>query len=396
MQQAAVTIIGSGMAAYFLAMELRRCDAKIPIIILCENDGRFYPKPGLSSALYNQKKPAQLVTASAAAMAEKYDLQIETFAKVEQIDDTKQQLFYQQNGQQKHHAYQQLVLATGSKPKAIAIPGAELCYRVNSLEDYERLLPRLQTIGKITIIGAGLVGVEFAHDCIHAGYAVEMIAANPEALPGLVPASAGRRIREHLCGLGVRWHNVSQIDRIVQAQAGLQIHSPEMTHNADIILLATGLSANTDLTPADQPQWRGPHGFIVDRYARLSAKVYALGDCACIDSSHFTYVAPIKKQVAALAQTLLGKPTTISYPPMPVGLKTPTLPCSIIPVRIYQPGKWEDIQVEQDTYVSVYRDQKQQVHGVVLIGKAVASRDEWIAKMPPYLPGFAPDESSKA
>ena len=58
-----IVIVGSGMAAYFLAIAIREQDKQVPIIMLCEKDGRFYPKPMLSSAFYHDKSLEDIVTA---------------------------------------------------------------------------------------------------------------------------------------------------------------------------------------------------------------------------------------------------------------------------------------------------------------------------------------------
>ena len=67
-----VVIIGTGMAGYMLAIELRGLSSEVAITLVTENDGRYYPKPLLSSALHHKKSPAMLTTAQAEEMAEKY------------------------------------------------------------------------------------------------------------------------------------------------------------------------------------------------------------------------------------------------------------------------------------------------------------------------------------
>ena len=58
-------IIGSGLAGYMLAKELRKLDAQTPLIIITADDGAFYSKPLLSTALTQRKTPEQLVVTAA-------------------------------------------------------------------------------------------------------------------------------------------------------------------------------------------------------------------------------------------------------------------------------------------------------------------------------------------
>ena len=76
---------------------------------------------------------------------------------------------------------------------------------VNSMEDYEQLVDQLPQTKNLLIIGSGLVGVEFAHDLLHAGYKVSMVSQTPQALWGLVPSEIGSRCRDHLVSMGVDW-----------------------------------------------------------------------------------------------------------------------------------------------------------------------------------------------
>ena len=81
-----IVIIGSGMAGYFQAQSLRQADAAVKITVVAERDGRFYPKPMLSTALFHKKNVAKIITATAQEMAAQYRLDVLTNTKVEAID----------------------------------------------------------------------------------------------------------------------------------------------------------------------------------------------------------------------------------------------------------------------------------------------------------------------
>ena len=79
-----IIIIGSGMASYMLAIQIRSLDAQADIGIITKTDGRYYPKPLLSTAIYHKKKVEDIVTETASGMADKY--QIRVYTKEEVID----------------------------------------------------------------------------------------------------------------------------------------------------------------------------------------------------------------------------------------------------------------------------------------------------------------------
>ena len=70
MSEAAVLIIGSGLAGYNVARELRKLDANVPIVVVSRDHAGFYSKPMLSNALAGKKTAATLVMKSAEKMAE--------------------------------------------------------------------------------------------------------------------------------------------------------------------------------------------------------------------------------------------------------------------------------------------------------------------------------------
>jgi rubredoxin-NAD+ reductase len=84
-----VVILGTGLAGYTLAREIRRLNTELPLTLITADDGSAYSKPMLSNALTRGKTAAQLVSATAAQMAEQLDASIETRTTVVAIDREK-------------------------------------------------------------------------------------------------------------------------------------------------------------------------------------------------------------------------------------------------------------------------------------------------------------------
>ena len=106
---APIVIIGTGLAGYTTARELRKLDSETPLEVITADDGHFYSKPMISNALGRGQEPLDLPTGDAAKMAADLDARVRTRTRVDAIDRNAKQLSF--NGTTLD--YSQLVLATG-------------------------------------------------------------------------------------------------------------------------------------------------------------------------------------------------------------------------------------------------------------------------------------------
>jgi rubredoxin-NAD+ reductase len=335
-----IVIIGSGLAGYTVARELRKLDASSPLTIISADGGEFYAKPMLSNAFAQGKSAAQLVTTPAATMAAQLNATLLPRTQVTAIDPVKQSLTTASG----RIDYRRLVLAIGADPIRLPLGGnaADTVLSINDLDDYARFRARLTGHGRVAIIGAGLIGSEFANDLAGAGYHVMVVDPSPYPLASLVPEVAGHEVEAALRHAGVRWHGgrtVLSVDGESGAyRLGLNDGS---TIEADIVLSAVGLRPRTAL--AQSAGLAIDRGIVVDRYLRASAaNIFAIGDCAEIDGQVRPYVMPIMHAAKALAASLAGTPTTVVFPIMPVLVKTPACPVAVHPVARDAVGNWSN------------------------------------------------------
>src|SRR5690606_3718191 len=162
-----IIIIGAGLAAYTFAREFRKLDKATPLVLITADDGGFYSKPMLSNALAQKQEPAQLVTRSAEQMAAQLDMQVITRSPVTEIDVAGKKV-RTANGE---HEFDKLVLAIGSQPIRLPLAGnaASRVLSVNHVDDYAVFRSLLNAADEtarkqVTILGAGLIGCEFAND----------------------------------------------------------------------------------------------------------------------------------------------------------------------------------------------------------------------------------------
>lgn len=376
-----IIIIGAGLAGWTTARELRKLDTTTPVMMITADSGDFYAKPSLSNAFAQKRGPDQLVTTPAAKMAATLNVNLLANTSVQTIDPIAQTVATPDGT----YGYRHLVLATGAQPIRVPVSGdgAALVRSINSLDDFRVFHTNLlgtQTHSAVSdrpqkhvlIMGAGLIGCEFANDLALGGYAVSVVDPSPRPLAALLPQQAAEELQHALSALGVQWHfgaTVQSVERVppeilhppgYAASTEPNAYALRVTLSngivalADSVLSAIGLRA--DATLAQAAGLRCGRGILVDSQLRTSAPhIFALGDGAQYASapgapgqdaatpgSTLPYVMPIMNAARALAATLAGTPTELAFPLMPVAIKTPALPITISPPAPGLQGQWYD------------------------------------------------------
>lgn len=420
-----VIIIGSGMAGYTLARELRKLTTSLPIVMVCQDSGDSYAKPTLSNAYAQNKLADSIANASAAKMAETLNLTLLNFHQVTDINADEQVIVVRSlvnEASQTTLAYRDLVLATGAHSRLLPnlAVNHQTIFAVNHLDEYKSFQQRLNTLKsqksapvKVAIIGAGLIGCEFANDLIGqntdnetADITVAVFDKAARPLAQQLPSEAGIMLQDALTQSGVAFYlgtDITSITTNIDTSDNATVtisfdkDNQSQTFEADIVLIAIGLVANTDLAASANiaiasSQHINPtithlprtvqQGIKVDAYLATSAKhIYAIGDCANVMGSYMPYVMPLMNQAKALAKTLADPnmaPTKVAYPAMPVAIKTPSLPLVVLPVS----GQYSDDQLYWQTTLTTDgivmtahpKDDTNSILGFVLAGREAAKQ----------------------
>ena len=387
-------IIGAGLAGWTTIREFRKLDAATPIILVTSDNGDFYAKPSLSNAFAQKRTPDQLVSTPAAKMVETQNVTLMAYATVVALDTAAKTITVTSNGESQTLTYRRLVLATGAQAIRVPIAGnaAVKVQSINTLDDfrgfYSALSPHTISADSseihsktVLIMGAGLIGCEFANDLVHGSHRVVVVDPSDRPLSALLPVEAGQQLQAALGDLGIQWHFGTTVQAVDAAGAQLNVTLANgHTLAADAVLSAIGLRANTALAAAAGIACE--RGIVVDTLLQTSVEaVYALGDCAQYASAGqrtLPYVMPIMNAARALAATLAGTPTPLAFPLMPVAIKTPALPIVVSPPNPGQAGDWAADAADAAIVGSVWRfvDAAQAVRGFVLTGKQTARRME--------------------
>jgi rubredoxin---NAD+ reductase len=381
-QSRPIVIIGSGLAGYTVIRELRKIDKDVPITLITREPGYFYSKPMLSTAFANSKLAEQLISSSSDAMAEQLNLTVLGNTDVHSID-AQARLLRTSNGEV---GYSKLVLALGADQIELGLQGtaANQVMTVNDLEDYARFRGAIDGRKRVAILGAGLIGCEFANDLTLGGYSVDVIDLAPHALGRLLPEAAAIALEEKLSAVGVRWHFGDTAQSIDAHGNAIRITLANgSTIDTDVVLSAVGLRPRIQL--ARDAGIKTGLGIEVNRQLQTNLdSIYAIGDCAEVEGLVLPYVMPIMQAARALAPILLGQAASLQYPAMPVMVKTPAYPIVVSPPAKGAEGQWKNTNVDGGMLCR-FESGDGQLLGFALLGSATAERAALVKLLPPVL-----------
>jgi len=379
---APVVIIGTGLAGYNLAREFRKLDPQTPLLLITADDGRSYSKPLLSTGFAANKDADSLGMATAGAMAEQLNAEIRTHTRVTRLDPTHRRVWIGNEPV----SYRDLVLAWGAQTIRVPVEGdaADAVYPINDLHDYGRFRAAAAGKRRVLILGAGLIGCEFANDLLQGGHEVDLVAPSEQVMPGLLPLQAAEAVKRGLEGIGARFHLGATLERLQRSTDGLQATLSDGSQRAcDLVVSAVGLRPRTEL--AAEAGLEVKRGIVVDRLLKTSAEhVYALGDCAEVEGLSLLYVMPLMAGARALAKTLFGNPTFVSYGPMPVTVKTPACPVVVSMPAVGSAGSWS-VEARGNDVKALYLGACGELLGYALTGAAVQERLALNKQLPPVL-----------
>ena len=385
-----IVIIGSGMAGYTLAREFRKLNPDHELLMICADDAVNYAKPTLSNALVGNKAPEQIQLGDAEKMSTQLNMQIQTHTWVKEIHADLHELVIEKDGQQNIQSYSKLVLAVGANPIRLAIAGdgSDDIHVVNSLIDYRAFRENLAKCNdkRVVILGAGLIGCEFANDLQNTDHDVTVIDLSPRPLGRLLPAHVAEAFQQNLEQSGIRFVLSTTVEKVTKINDG-QDYAVTLANGqtlvADIVLSAIGLQPNISLAKTAEIQTS--RGVITNSLLETNqTDIFAIGDCAEVNGTLLPYVMPIMQQARALAKTLTGQTTSVHYPAMPVAVKTPAAPLTVLPAPLDVDVNWETEELE-DGMLAKASDAEGTLRGFVLLGPTAAKQRLTLTKLVPDL-----------
>ncbi len=213
--------------------------------------------------------------------------------------------------------YDKLIIATGSRPIIIPVPGVNLpgvlTYR--DLDDVQAMLLAARARGNAVVIGGGLLGLEAAAGLKEQGMDVTVVHLMPTLMERQLDAAAGHLLKKALEARGIRVLTKANTKTILGEKKVRAVQLEDGTVlPADLVIMAVGIRPNASL--AAEAGLIVNRGIVVDETMCTSDPgIFALGECVEAHGQCFGLVAPLYEMANVLAAQFLGDSGAKFVPP---------------------------------------------------------------------------------
>jgi 3-phenylpropionate/trans-cinnamate dioxygenase ferredoxin reductase component len=273
-------IVGGGLAGAIAAQTLREEGFDGKIALLGQEQNVPYERPPLSKDYLQGKADRESIYVNPEPWYTEHGVELRLNDAVTSLDPAARTVITAGGAQLR---YDKLLLATGSKPRRLNVPGADLegVYYLRNVEDSDRIKIEFARAKRVVIIGAGWIGLETAAAARAAGLDVTLLVSGDMPLqrvlgPEVAPIFAELH-RSHGVDLRYRTTAAELIERR-GAVTGI-ILSDGTKIDADMVIVGIGAAPRTDLAAA--AGLKIDNGIVVDEHLRTSdPDIFAAGDIA--------------------------------------------------------------------------------------------------------------------
>lgn len=273
-------IIGAGLAGAKAAEALRTEGFEGTVVLIGDEDERPYDRPPLSKDYLLGKSEKEKIFLHPPDWYTERDVDLRVGTSATAVDRDRHTVSTQDG---ESIAYDKLLLATGSAPRRLDVPGNDLsgvCY-LRRVGDCEALKAAFASAGRVAIIGAGWIGLETAAAARTAGCQVTVV----EKAESPLLAALGEKVGETYATLhrdhGVEFRlnaGVAEIIGTAGKVAGIRLVDGSSVE-AETVIVGVGITPNTDL--AEAAGLTVDNGIVVDEHLATSdPDVFAAGDVA--------------------------------------------------------------------------------------------------------------------
>lgn len=186
--------------------------------------------------------------------------------------------------------YDALVLATGSIPRRLSLPGSDLAgvHYLKDIADADRLRNEVRPGGRAVIIGGGYIGLETAATLRHLGMEVTVLEMADRVMNRVVAEPISRYFEAEHAGHGVQLSLRCSVTSLLRDMSGrvAAVETAAGRIETSFVLVGIGVVANDTL--ARTTGLECDNGVVVDEYCRSSdPKIYAIGDCSNFPSLRY-------------------------------------------------------------------------------------------------------------
>lgn len=301
-----LVIIGNGMAGIRTVEELLKLDPDgYRITVFGAEPHGNYNRILLSPVLAGEKRFEDIVTHDRAWYA-RHGIALQAGNPVVGIDRARRVVIAQDR---QEIAYDRLLIATGSRPFVIPVPGHTLpgVIAFRDIHDVETMLAAARSHRHAVVIGGGLLGLEAANGLLRQGMSVSVVHVNDRLMERQLDQPAARLLKAALEKRGMRFLLEANTAEIVGDQRVTAVRFKDGSEiAADLVVMAVGIRPNVDLAKA-----AGLHverAIVVDDTLQTATdpRIYAVGECVQHRKSVYGLVAPLWEQARVCAAHLAG------------------------------------------------------------------------------------------
>ncbi len=301
-----LVLIGNGMAGMRTVDELLKLSSdKFDITVFGAEPHGNYNRIMLSPVLAGDKKLSEIII-NDLQWYQDNKITLYTGKTITKIDRSKQQVLADDGTVAD---YDRLIIATGSIPVMLDIPGHNLegVISFRDINDVNIMIETAKTHKNAIVIGGGLLGLEAANGLMIQGMNVSVAHRNNTLMSQQLDQQAADLMREELEQKGMHFlmnhHTESLLGNNGRVEKIRFKDSSEVA--ADLVIMAIGVRPNIALAQASEIQC--DRGILVDDSLQtLTPTIYAVGECVQHRNKTFGLVAPLFEQAKVCANHLVG------------------------------------------------------------------------------------------
>lgn len=272
-----MVIVGAGQGAGQAAASFRQDGYEGNIIILGDEAFPPYQRPPLSKQYLSGELPLERVFVRPAKFYEERNIDLRTNTRVESIN-TAAKTVTTANGEA--IAYEKLLLATGSRPRKLTIPGSDLpgIFYMRTIADVDAIAAAMKTAKKVVIVGGGYIGLEVASVAVTSGLDVTVLEMEQRILQRVTTPFMSDYYHQLHTSRGLKILTSTAVSGFSGTDQVAQVLCGDTAIDADLVIVGIGIIANTEIASAAGIAC--DNGITVDDHCRTSVPdVYAIGDC---------------------------------------------------------------------------------------------------------------------
>jgi nitrite reductase [NAD(P)H] large subunit len=306
-----LVVIGNGMAAMHLVEELtKRALGRFAVAVIGEEPQLAYNRVLLSAVLAQEVSRADIVLKPAQWWSDR-GVTLLYGHSATSIDPAIRRVRLADGASL---PYTKLVLATGSRPIRLSVPGMELpgVMTFRDLHDVATIEAAAAPRAKAVVIGGGLLGLEAAYGLAKAGSQVTVVHLMDRLMERQLDVRAAAMLKRAVEARGITVHlNAETIGVRGRGRAEAVLLKDGRRLEADLVVVAAGIRPNIDL--ARTADLGIDRGILVDDHLQTSRPdIHAIGECAEHRGVCYGLVEPAYDQARALAAHLAGE--SVRYP----------------------------------------------------------------------------------